>query len=81
MGGHGWAHVMLWVGTDGHRLLLMVTVWVWVQIRRKMLGSALLKFSPMIGENQQLLTDEPVELQKEPVEIQDCAQSGELPIV
>ena len=24
MSGHGWAHVMLWVGMDGHRSLLMV---------------------------------------------------------
>jgi hypothetical protein len=40
MGGHGWAHVMLWVGMGGHRWLLMVMVWVWVQIRKKMLGSA-----------------------------------------
>jgi hypothetical protein len=31
---------MLWVGTGGHRSLLMGMVWVWVQIRRKMLGSA-----------------------------------------
>jgi hypothetical protein len=38
MSGHGWAHVMLWVGMGGHRSLLMVMVWVWVQIRRKMLG-------------------------------------------
>jgi hypothetical protein len=28
MGGHGWAHVMLWVGMGGHRSLLMVMVWV-----------------------------------------------------
>jgi hypothetical protein len=35
---YGWAHVMLWVGIGGHRLLLMVMVWVWVQIRRKMFG-------------------------------------------
>jgi hypothetical protein len=53
MGGHGWAHVMLWVGMGehgcahvilwvgmgGHRSMLMGMVWVWVQIRRKMLGS------------------------------------------
>ena len=31
---------MLWVGVGGHRSLLMGMVWVWVQIRRKMLGSA-----------------------------------------
>ena len=31
---------MLWVGMGGHRSLLMVMVWVWVQIGRKMLGSA-----------------------------------------
>jgi hypothetical protein len=30
---------MLWVGMGGHRSLLMDMVWVWVQIRRKMLGS------------------------------------------
>jgi hypothetical protein len=41
MGGHGWAHFMLWVGMGGHRSLLMVMVGVWVQIRRKMLGSAI----------------------------------------
>ena len=29
--------------------------------------------SPMIGENQQLVTDEPVEFEKSPVEVhQDC---------
>jgi hypothetical protein len=39
MGGHRWAHVMLWVGMGGHRSMMMVMVWVWVQIRRKMLGS------------------------------------------
>jgi hypothetical protein len=39
MGGHGWAHVMLWVDMGGHGSLMMVMVWVWVQIRRKMLGS------------------------------------------
>ena len=33
--GHGWTHVMLWVGMGGHRSLLMDVVWVWVQIRRK----------------------------------------------
>jgi hypothetical protein len=27
------------VGMGGHRPLLMVMVWVWVQMRRKMLGS------------------------------------------
>jgi hypothetical protein len=44
MGGHmscyGWAHVILLVGMGGHRLLRIIMVWVWVQIRRKMLGSA-----------------------------------------
>ena len=39
MGGHGRAHVMMWVDMGGHRSVLMVMVWVWVQIRRKMLGS------------------------------------------
>ena len=39
MGGHGCAHVMLWVGMSGHRSLLMGMVWVWVQLERKMLGS------------------------------------------
>ena len=39
MGGHGCAHVMLWVGMGGHRSLLMGMVWVWVQLKRKMLGS------------------------------------------
>jgi hypothetical protein len=41
MGEHGWAHVMLWVGMGGHRSLLMIMVWIWVQTRRKMLGSVL----------------------------------------
>ena len=27
---------------------------------------------PMFGENRQLVTDEPVELEKYPVEVQDC---------
>jgi hypothetical protein len=43
MGGHGWAWVdtfMLWVGMGGHRALQMVMVWVWIQFRRRMLGSA-----------------------------------------
>ena len=35
MGGHGQAHVMLWVGMGGHRSILMGVVWVWVQIRKK----------------------------------------------
>ena len=35
MGGHGWPHVMLWVGMGGHRSMSMGVVWVWVQIRRK----------------------------------------------
>ena len=26
----------------------------------------------MIGENQQLVTNEPIEFEKEPVEVQDC---------
>jgi hypothetical protein len=39
MGGHGCAHVMLWVGMGGHRSLLMGMVWVWIQTRRTMLGS------------------------------------------
>ena len=38
MGGHGWAHAMLWVGVGGHRSLLMGMVWVWVQIKRKNVG-------------------------------------------
>ena len=29
---------------------------------------------PMIGENRQLVTDEPVEFEKEPVEVQDCRE-------
>ena len=29
-------------------------------------------FVPMIGENGQLVTYEPVEFEKEPVEVQDC---------
>ena len=37
-GGHGCAHVMLW-RMGGHRSFLMGMVWVWVQTRRKMLGS------------------------------------------
>ena len=35
MGGHGYAHVMLWVGMDGHRSLLMDMVLVWVQFKGK----------------------------------------------
>ena len=27
---------------------------------------------PMIGENRQLVTDEPVEFEEKPVEVQDC---------
>jgi hypothetical protein len=38
MGGHGWAHVMLWVDMRGHKSMLMVMVWVWVQIQTEMLG-------------------------------------------
>ena len=29
----------------------------------------------MIGENRHLVTDEPVEFEKEPVEVQDCRKS------
>ena len=29
-------------------------------------------FAPMIGENRQLVTDEPVKFEKQPVEVQDC---------
>ena len=29
-------------------------------------------FAPMISENQQLVTNEPVEFEKFPVEVQDC---------
>ena len=40
-----YSRALHWVGTchamDGHRLLLMVMVLVWVQIQRKMLGSSL----------------------------------------
>jgi hypothetical protein len=53
MGEHGWAHLMLWVGMGGHRSLLMVMVWVWVQIRRKMLGSG--PHDPMIRRALQTL--------------------------
>ena len=28
----------------------------------------------MIGENRQLVTDEPVEFEKQPVEVQDCSK-------
>ena len=34
---------MLWVGMGEHRSLMMVMVYVWVQIRRKMLGSGAFK--------------------------------------
>ena len=27
---------------------------------------------PMIGENRQIITDEPVEFEKQPIEVQDC---------
>jgi hypothetical protein len=40
MGGHMSCYGRAWVGMGGHRSLLMVMVWVWVQIRRKMLGFA-----------------------------------------
>ena len=29
---------------------------------------------PMIGDNRQLVTDEPVEFAKSPVEVQDCCR-------
>ena len=29
-------------------------------------------WKPMIGENRQLVTNEPVEFKKSPVEVQDC---------
>ena len=48
MGGHGWAHVMLWVGVGGHKSLLMGMFWVWVENRRKMLGSGLDERNPTI---------------------------------
>ena len=32
MSGHGWTHIMLWVGMGGHRSMMMVMIWVWVQI-------------------------------------------------
>ena len=35
---------------------------------------SLLPVGPMIGEKQQLVTDEPVEFEKQPVEIQDCTK-------
>ena len=35
MDGHGCAHVMQWVGMNGHRSLLMGIVWVWVQFKGK----------------------------------------------
>ena len=31
-----------------------------------------LRYAAMIGENRQLVTDEPVEFQKQLVEVQDC---------
>ena len=40
---------MLWVSVGGHRSLLMGMVWVWVQIRRKMLGSVRLLESTTIS--------------------------------
>jgi hypothetical protein len=39
---------MLWVNMGGHRSLLMVMVWVWIQIRRKMLGSGV--FTLLLGK-------------------------------
>ena len=32
---------------------------------------------PMIGKNQQLVTDEPIEFEKQPVEVQDCRKNSE----
>ena len=29
-------------------------------------------FDPMSGENRQLVTDEPVEFEKQPVKVEDC---------
>ena len=29
----------------------------------------------MIGENQQLVTDEPIEFEKKPIEVQDCRKT------
>jgi len=45
MGGHGWT----WVDMGGHRSLLMGMVWVWVHIRRKMLGSGGLQSWTLTG--------------------------------
>jgi hypothetical protein len=48
--------MLLFMG--GHRSLLMVMVWVWVQIRRKMLGSALgilsLSYTFELGDHNEL---------------------------
>jgi hypothetical protein len=35
-------------------------------------SSSILMPSAMIGENRQLVTNEPVEFEEEPVEVQDC---------
>ena len=47
MGGHGWAHVMLWVGMGGHRSMLMVMVWVWYKFEWNV-GLYYLVLNPMI---------------------------------
>ena len=41
---------MLWVGMGGHRLMHMVMVRAWVQIRREMLGSGLLGGGGHLGK-------------------------------
>ena len=44
-------------------------LFVWVRFSSR---KSTLRFATMIGENRQLVTDEPVEFEKEPVEVQDC---------
>ena len=41
MGEYMSCYVWAWVGMGGHRSLLMGMVWVWVQFKGKMLGSAI----------------------------------------
>ena len=41
---------------------------------RKVFDYLLIMSSAMIRENRQLVTNEPVEFEKEPVEVQDCGK-------
>ena len=48
-------------------------MWLLLDTRALLLAEReFLGFAPMIGMNRQLVTDEPVEFEKLPVEVQDC---------